>query len=147
MADTTNVTATKKVELVIPAEVAQMASKSEKIRALIGKYGWSRSQVANVLGIRYQHVRNVIVTPLKKPDSSGVTGGDPNMGKTTNDARGNYANPPGTVTEVKVEGEVTSVEQAVASAPSAPTQEQNAEEAAAELETENKNGKGKGKKA
>lgn len=43
-----------------------LPTKSAKIRALNAK-GASRSEIANYLGIRYQHVRNVLVTPLKRP--------------------------------------------------------------------------------
>lgn len=44
-------------------------SKSQKIRELhviFGADNKARSHVAKVLNIRYQHVRNVLVTPLKK---------------------------------------------------------------------------------
>lgn len=37
---------------------------SAKIRALDAA-GYTRSQIANFLGKRYQHVRNVLITPLK----------------------------------------------------------------------------------
>lgn len=40
-------------------------SKSAKIRALLAS-GMKRGDVAKTLGIRYQHVRNVELTPLKK---------------------------------------------------------------------------------
>jgi len=40
--------------------VADLSTTSEKIRTL-GKAGYSRSQIADFLGIRYQHVRNVLV--------------------------------------------------------------------------------------
>lgn len=40
-------------------------NKSNKIRALLG-LGLKRQPVADLLGIRYQHVRNVELTPLKK---------------------------------------------------------------------------------
>jgi Holliday junction resolvasome RuvABC DNA-binding subunit len=39
-------------------------SKSSKIRALYG-LGFSKSQIALMLGIRYQHVRNVLLQELK----------------------------------------------------------------------------------
>ena len=39
-------------------------TKSTKIRKLFAMTG-DRSTVANLLGIRYQHVRNVLVTPIK----------------------------------------------------------------------------------
>lgn len=48
------------------ATVKGLPTKSAKIRALNAK-GASRSEIANYLGIRYQHVRNVLVTPLKRP--------------------------------------------------------------------------------
>lgn len=44
-------------------------SKSQKIRHLHVIYGGdnkARSSVAKTLNIRYQHVRNVLITPLKK---------------------------------------------------------------------------------
>ena len=40
-------------------------STSGKIRALFAS-GMDRSQIAQVLDKRYQHVRNVLVTPIKK---------------------------------------------------------------------------------
>lgn len=42
-----------------------LKSKSAVIRYLDGE-GYNRSAIANFLGIRYQHVRNVLVTPLKR---------------------------------------------------------------------------------
>lgn len=41
-----------------------MPSKSAKIRYLAVK-GFSRGDIARILDIRYQHVRNVLITPLK----------------------------------------------------------------------------------
>lgn len=38
---------------------------SQKIRALHGE-GMSRGEIAKVLGKRYQHVRNVLITPIKQ---------------------------------------------------------------------------------
>lgn len=49
----------------IPEEVAALITKSAKIRALAAM-DWSRGEIASALQIRYQHVRNVLVTPLKK---------------------------------------------------------------------------------
>lgn len=40
-------------------------TKSEAIRDLASK-GISRGQIAQLLDIRYQHVRNVLTKPLKK---------------------------------------------------------------------------------
>jgi DNA-binding NarL/FixJ family response regulator len=46
--------------------ISKLPSKSAKIRYLTAK-GWSRSQIAGYLGIRYQHVRNVQITPVANP--------------------------------------------------------------------------------
>jgi len=60
-----------KAKLQVPADfdaakfVAQAGTKSSAIRQLTGE-GKSRSEVAAMLGIRYQHVRNVLITPIKK---------------------------------------------------------------------------------
>ena len=40
-------------------------TKSEEIRAR-AKDGQKRAFIAKAMGIRYQHVRNVLLTPLKK---------------------------------------------------------------------------------
>ena len=40
-------------------------TKSEEIRAR-SKDGQSRSAIAKAMNIRYQHVRNVLLTPLKR---------------------------------------------------------------------------------
>jgi hypothetical protein len=40
-------------------------TKSEEIRAR-SKSGQSRSVIAKAMGIRYQHVRNVLLQPLKR---------------------------------------------------------------------------------
>ena len=40
-------------------------TKSAAIRFLNSE-GLSRSEIAKILEIRYQHVRNVLITPLKK---------------------------------------------------------------------------------
>ena len=49
----------------IPKEISALPTKSAKIRALDAK-GWSRSDIARALEIRYQHVYNVLATPLKR---------------------------------------------------------------------------------
>lgn len=41
------------------------ATKSTKIRSLLA-IGLKRGEVAKLLGIRYQHVRNVEITPIKR---------------------------------------------------------------------------------
>lgn len=45
--------------------IAKYGNKSKAIRALLAD-GKSRSETAKMLDIRYQHVRNVAVTPIKK---------------------------------------------------------------------------------
>jgi hypothetical protein len=46
-------------------EAETLVGKSAKIRFFHSK-GWDRSKIAKHLDIRYQHVRNVLVTQLKK---------------------------------------------------------------------------------
>lgn len=46
-------------------DVSGLVGKSAQIRFYISK-GYSRSVIAEHMGIRYQHVRNVEVTLLKK---------------------------------------------------------------------------------
>jgi len=41
-----------------------LPTKSSKIRYL-NSYGWKRGEIAKYLNIRYQHVRNVLITPIK----------------------------------------------------------------------------------
>jgi hypothetical protein len=49
-----------------PAElIAKYGTKSAAIRALHAS-GMDRGAVAKALKIRYQHVRNVLITPVKK---------------------------------------------------------------------------------
>jgi len=50
--------------------VVGLETKSAKIRAL-GKSGFSRSEIARYLDIRYQHVRNVLVREEAKSASGG----------------------------------------------------------------------------
>ena len=47
----------------IQNELNKLNTKSAKIRYLDSK-GFSRSEIAKILNIRYQHVRNVLITPL-----------------------------------------------------------------------------------
>lgn len=49
----------------IDTTLASLPTKSSKIRHLLG-LGWTRGKVAKHLNIRYQHVRNVEITPIKK---------------------------------------------------------------------------------
>ena len=54
---------------VLPSEIKKIGTKfgstSEKIRGLT-KLSWSRREIADVLGISYQHVNNVQSYPLRK---------------------------------------------------------------------------------
>lgn len=59
------VTTHKGQEVIFKTDLASLATTSAKIRALTAE-GLSRMQVSKVLGIRYQHVRNVLITPIKK---------------------------------------------------------------------------------
>ena len=60
MADQNKVTAPVKKAL------AKLPTTSARIRYLNAK-GWSRSDIAEALGKRYQHVRNVLITPVNTP--------------------------------------------------------------------------------
>lgn len=44
---------------------AKYPTKSAKIRELNAQ-GFSRGEIAKSMGILYQHVRNVLITPLKR---------------------------------------------------------------------------------
>jgi hypothetical protein len=48
----------------VQAKLDQMTQVASKIRFLLSE-GMSRGDVSRVLGIRYQWVRNVDITPLK----------------------------------------------------------------------------------
>lgn len=52
-------------DAIAKVKAMNLGTKSAKIRALFAE-GLTRSQIANYLGIRYQHVRNVLVAPMKK---------------------------------------------------------------------------------
>lgn len=43
----------------------EYGTKSATIRHL-AELGWSRSEIAKAMDIRYQHVRNVLIQPLKR---------------------------------------------------------------------------------
>lgn len=59
----------EKPELVLPKEVAALGTKfgstSNKIRMLT-ELKWKRVDISKILGIAYQHVRNVQMQPPKK---------------------------------------------------------------------------------
>lgn len=54
------------VRLAALNSVKEMPTKSAKIRALSAA-GHPTGEISKILGIRYQHVRNVLTTPLKRP--------------------------------------------------------------------------------
>lgn len=49
----------------LPKLMETHKTKSNVIRFLSGQ-GWTRSQIASFMNIRYQHVRNVLIQPLKQ---------------------------------------------------------------------------------
>lgn len=51
------------------SKVSNFATKSAKIRFLHSE-GFSRGEIAKFLEIRYQHVRNVLITPVATPRES-----------------------------------------------------------------------------
>lgn len=53
------------VSSIAKEDVSHLSGKSAKIRHYLSK-GYARNVIAAHLGIRYQHVRNVEVTLLKK---------------------------------------------------------------------------------
>ncbi len=54
-----------------------LSTKSDKIRAL-GRAGYPRQQIADFLGIRYQHVRNVLVDAERKGKAGELAEPKPN---------------------------------------------------------------------
>jgi hypothetical protein len=56
---------TKVTELKLEALMLEYKTKSGVVRYLTAE-GWTRSDIARFVGIRYQHVRNIQLTPLKK---------------------------------------------------------------------------------
>ena len=63
MSNTKKVAPTLKQDL--KKELENLGTKSAKIRYL-DKKGFSRGDISRILNIRYQHVRNVLITPLSK---------------------------------------------------------------------------------
>lgn len=47
-------------------KLGSLKTVSAMIRYLDSE-GFSKSEIANITGKRYQHVRNVLITPIKKP--------------------------------------------------------------------------------
>lgn len=58
---------TNKTKTAVPAfDLDTLPTKSAKIRYLANE-GMSRGDIARTLKIRYQHVRNVLITPVTNP--------------------------------------------------------------------------------
>lgn len=55
----------KETKIDLDKELAALPTKSARIRYL-DSIRWTRSKIAKKLDIRYQHVRNVLITPIKK---------------------------------------------------------------------------------
>lgn len=51
--------------VIAKVDAMNLGTKSARIRAYTAE-GLTRSQIAKILGIRYQHVRNVLITSAKK---------------------------------------------------------------------------------
>ena len=62
----TKQTSTTKAQL---TKLESFTTTSAKIRYL-DQEGWTRGQISKYLGIRYQWVRNVLVTPVTQPRES-----------------------------------------------------------------------------
>lgn len=56
----------KEIESIVNDTTTSKSYKIRKLHVLFGGDNKARSKVSKVLGIRYQHVRNVLITPLKK---------------------------------------------------------------------------------
>ena len=56
----------KKSESNLVDVLAALPTKSARIRYLAGQ-NMITGQIAKTLGIRYQHARNVLITPVKTP--------------------------------------------------------------------------------
>jgi hypothetical protein len=62
-----NTTKTKDLNQMTPTQLITLfGGVSAAIRAL-DKHGYTRSEIATMLEKRYQHVRNILVTPVSKP--------------------------------------------------------------------------------
>lgn len=55
---------TPKLQTTLEKKMNELPTKSAKIRFLHSE-GFSRGDISRILKIKYQHVRNVLVTPLK----------------------------------------------------------------------------------
>jgi len=57
-----------KAEATAQVDLSAYTTTSAKIRALHAS-GMSRGDIAKLLGKRYQHVRNVLITPIKRTEA------------------------------------------------------------------------------
>jgi predicted transcriptional regulator len=62
----------------IETVVVGLTTKSDKIRAL-ARAGYKRSEIADYLGVRYQHVRNVLVDEERKAGGGSQPARQPGM--------------------------------------------------------------------
>ena len=62
---TAQVETVKSVHTIESMNLAGLTTKSSQIRFLASE-GMSRGDISRLLEIRYQHVRNVLITPIKK---------------------------------------------------------------------------------
>lgn len=65
MSDDYNVVYEIPIEVTVDEELSKLTTTSAKIRYLNG-LGIKRTKIADLLNIRYQHVRNVLTNPPKK---------------------------------------------------------------------------------
>lgn len=65
MTTSTNKKSAPKLSKAVQEHLATLAGPSAKIRYLAAE-GFDRGDVSRILNISYQHVRNVLITPLKK---------------------------------------------------------------------------------
>lgn len=72
---TEEIVKTEEIKVVVfdaTAYIKEAGSKSAAIRKLVAS-GKTRGETAKLLGIRYQHVRNVLITPVKNPKTVTAT--------------------------------------------------------------------------
>jgi len=62
-----NTSNTIKLNKSIQKKYDDLTTKSSKIRFL-DSLNYSRSEISRFMKIRYQHVRNVLITPIKNPN-------------------------------------------------------------------------------
>src|ERR1051325_8620228 len=74
------------------ARTADYTTKADKIRAL-AKAGYKRQQIADFLGIRYQHVRNVLVDDERRAKHNPSGDASPAGAETKSNARADSTPP------------------------------------------------------